>query len=189
MERRSFLRTVASTVPALALHNLAASHALAELSASATSDALHVVGDGEDRFGHPHSMGFSSLLFKVVGGETAGGLFVLEHRHLLPGGPALHLHTSQEEWFYVMDGKVAFQVGDQRLELGPGESVLAPRRIPHTFSSVAEGPSHMMIAFCPAGKMEQYFRDAADPKTPEAEAEYLRRYDMELIGPSPFWKS
>jgi mannose-6-phosphate isomerase-like protein (cupin superfamily) len=131
----------------------------------------------------------SSLLFKVETSETAGRLFIIEHMHLVPGGPALHLHNSQEEWFYVMEGRVAFQVGNQRLELGPGESILAPRRIPHTFSSVSATPSRMMIAFCPAGKMEQYFRDAADPKDLHAEAEYMRRYDMELIGPSPFWKS
>ena len=75
-------------------------------------------------------------------------------------GPALHLHLSQEEWFYVMEGEVRFQVGDQRLQLGPGESVLAPRRIPHTFSATGS-PAHMLIAFTPADKMEQYFIDAA----------------------------
>jgi hypothetical protein len=46
-----------------------------------------------------------------------------------------------------------------------------------------------MVAFTPAGKMEQYFRDAANPKTPEAEVVYLRKYEMELVGPSPFWKT
>ncbi|HEX5236487.1 MAG TPA: cupin domain-containing protein [Silvibacterium sp.] len=195
MKRRSFLRTAAAAVPALALHDVMGSRALAQTSASAlpvsSQHALHVVGAGEDRSGHPHSIhgGMSSLLFKVETSETAGRLFIIEHMHLVPGGPALHLHNSQEEWFYVMEGRVAFQVGNQRLELGPGESILGPRRIPHTFSSVSATPSRMMIAFCPAGKMEQYFRDAADPKDLHAEAEYMRRYDMELIGPSPFWKS
>ena len=184
MQRRSFLKTAAAAVPALGLHNL-----IAQPVSSAPQIELHVVGDGKDRFGQLHSMNGGSLQFKVASSETAGQLFIIEHIHMLPGGPSLHLHFSQEEWFYVMEGKVAFQVGDRRLELGPGESVLAPRRVPHTFSSIAAGPSRMMIAFCPAGKMEQYFRDAADPKTPQAEAEYLRRYDMELIGPSPFWKA
>ena len=75
-------------------------------------------------------------------------------------GPALHLHLSQEEWFYVMEGEVRFQVGERRMRLGPGESILAPRRIPHTFSAFGS-PAHMLIAFTPADKMEQYFIDAA----------------------------
>jgi len=84
---------------------------------------------------------------------------------------------------------VAFQVGELRLALHSGKSVLAPRLVPHTFSAVGATPARLPIAFGPAGKMEQYFRDAADPKTPEAEAVYLRKYEMELVGPSPFWKT
>ena len=189
MHRRSFVKAIAAALPASGLHDILAAQTDLRKVAPAVPPVLHIVPAGQDRFGQAHTMGFSSLLFKVSTGETGGGLFLIEHTHLLPGGPALHLHLYQEEWFYVMEGKVAFQVGEQRLELNPGESVLAPRRVPHTFSSVSAGPSRMMIAFCPAGKMEKYFRDAADPKTPQGEAEYLRHYDMELIGPSPFWKT
>ena len=160
-----------------------------QTGAAPPASALHVVGAGEDRFCHPHSLGFSSILFKVPTSDTAGGLFVMEHTHLLPGGPALHLHFNQEEWFYVMEGEVAFQVGEHRLQLHAGESVLAPRRVPHTFSSVAATPSRMLIAFCPAGKMEQYFRDAENAKEAAGDAEFMARYEMEMVGPSPFWKS
>jgi mannose-6-phosphate isomerase-like protein (cupin superfamily) len=188
MHRRSFLRAAAAVAPIAGLPGLLADVASAQ-SPAPSSAALHVVGAGEDRDGHPHSMGFSTLLFKVLTPETNGGLFLIEHKNLQPGGPVFHLHFNQEEWFYVVEGEIIFQVGDQRLSLKQGESVLAPRRIPHTFSSVGATPGHMIIAFCPAGKMEQYFRDAADPKDLAAEAEYLKRYDMELVGPSPFWKS
>jgi mannose-6-phosphate isomerase-like protein (cupin superfamily) len=175
MKRRTFLRAAAAVIPAAGLHDLLESQAQGQVAVSPRAPELHVVGAGEDRYGQYHSLGISHLLFKVSGNET--------------GGPALHLHLNQEEWFYVMEGEVIFQVGEQRITLKPGESVLAPRRVPHTFSSVAKGESRMMIAFTPAGKMEQYFRDAADPKTPEAEAVYLRKYEMELVGPSPFWKT
>jgi mannose-6-phosphate isomerase-like protein (cupin superfamily) len=189
MRRRSFFRGAASAVPATGLYALFTRQARAQVPASPPSSAPHVVGAGKDRYGHPHRLGFDSLLFKVATRETGGGLFVVEHPHLLPGGPPLHLHLNQEEWFYVMEGEVALQVGDQRLHLHAGESVLAPRRVPHTFSSVAAKPSRMLIAFCPAGKMEQYFRDVEDLKAPVRKAEFWRRYDMELVGPSPFWKS
>ncbi|MBV8631593.1 MAG: cupin domain-containing protein, partial [Silvibacterium sp.] len=127
---------------------------------------------------------------KVSGTETAGRLFIIEHTHLMPGGPPLHLHLNQEEWFYVVEGEVAFQVGDQQLQLRAGESVLAPRLIPHAFSSVSGTvPSRMMIAFTPAGRMELYFNDGQyDPKA-ALTADFMSRYEMVRVGPSPFWKS
>ena len=131
MRRRSFLKAMAGAAPVAGLQDFLITQARAQ-SASPPASALHVVGAGEDRFGRPHSLGFSSILFKVPASETAGGLFVMEHTHLLPGGPALHLHFNQEEWFYVMEGEVAFQVGEQRLQLHGGESVLAPRRVPQS---------------------------------------------------------
>ncbi len=187
MRRRSFLRTAASIIPATGLQPFHSDEFRAQ--AAGLPPPAAVVGAGEDRLGHPHQLGFDSLLFKVASHETKGGMFVVEHPRLLPGGPPLHLHLNQEEWFYVMEGEVAFQVGDQTLHLRRGESILAPRQIPHTFSSVAEKPSRMLIAFCPAGKMEQFFLDVENPKAPVKEAAFWRRYDMELVGPSPFWKS
>jgi mannose-6-phosphate isomerase-like protein (cupin superfamily) len=190
MQRRSFLKSVAAAAPAAGLQSFIVTQALAQSPAMPSAASLHVVGAGEDRSGQPHSLGFSSILFKVPASETNGGLFVIEHMHLKGGGPALHVHLRQEEWFYVMEGEVAFQVGEQRLALHPGESVLAPRLVPHTFSPVGETPARMIIAFCPAGMMEQYFRDGekAGGKA-AAEAAFMDRYEMKWIGPSPFWKS
>ena len=185
MKRRSFLKAITVAAPAAGLQDFLVGQARAQAPAS----ELHVVGAGEDRSAHPHSLGFSSILFKVPTSETAGGLFVMEHTHLLPGGPPLHLHQSQEEWFYVMEGEVVFQVGEQRVHLHAGDSVLAPRRVPHTFSSVGTTPSRMIIAFCPAVKMEQYFRDAEIARQHAFDADFMARYEMEWVGPSPFWKA
>lgn len=184
IERRAFLKTAAAVAPAVALREL-----VAQMPVAAAPTELHPVGAGEDRFGRAHSLGFSSLAFKVGGSETGGNLFIIEHRGLQPGlGPALHLHYSQEEWFYVMEGEMAFQVGEQRVHLHAGESILAPRRVPHTFSAVGQ-PGHMLIAFCPAGKMEQYFRDAEQNPALAATEDFMNRYEVKWIGPSPFWKS
>jgi mannose-6-phosphate isomerase-like protein (cupin superfamily) len=188
MRRRSFLRAAATAAPAAALSNLIAHPAFAaQLAAPAAAPELHPVATGEDRFGALHSLGFSELAFKVGTQETGGNLFVIEHRNLVPGGPPLHMHLNQEEWFYVMEGQVAFVVGDKRLTLNAGESILAPRRIPHTFSSVAPS-SHLLIGFAPAGKMEQYFRDAHGNGALAATPDYMNRYDMQWVGPSPFHK-
>jgi mannose-6-phosphate isomerase-like protein (cupin superfamily) len=184
LRRRTFLKSVAAAVPATALHNL-----IAQTPPSSPLAGAHVVAAGQDFTGHLHSLGFSSLAFKVDPAETAGGVFIIEHRNLLPAtGPALHLHLAQDEWFYIMEGVVAFQVGEKRVQLAAGDSVLAPRRIPHTFSAVGS-PAHMLIAFTPAGKMQQYFVDASLHPELAATADFMNRYEMRWIGPSPFWKS
>jgi mannose-6-phosphate isomerase-like protein (cupin superfamily) len=186
MHRRSFLRAATWAAPSAVLTNLFAHPAMAgQLTDRAPAPELHPVGAGEDRFQKLHSLGFSDLAFKVGAEETSSNLFVIEHRNLKPGGPPMHLHFNQEEWFYVMEGRVTLIVGEQKLTLGPGESVLAPRRIPHTFSSAVPS-SHLLIAFAPAGKMEQYFTDAKGNGALAAQEEYMNRYDMQWVGPSPF---
>lgn len=177
-------------VPAAGLHSFLAAQASAEHARVAASQAAaHIVGAGDDRFGHPHTLGYSSLCFKVSGTETGGNLFIIEHNHLTSSGPPLHMHPAQEEWFFVSAGEVAFQIGEQRVHLKAGESVLGPRGIPHTFAPVSATPCHMLIAFCPAGKMEQFFLDSKTANPATDPAAYYRRYDMEYIGPSPFAKS
>ncbi len=180
MHRRSFLKTAAAIFPSTGLG------AFGLGQAPSASPEVHIVPANQDRFGEPHSYGFSSILFKFASRDTAGGLFIIEHINMRKGGPSLHMHPFQEEWFYVMEGEVIFQIGNDRRQIRSGESVLAPRNIPHTFSCTSETPGRMLIAFTPAGKMEQYFRDTAIPNPPHQDAEFYRRYGMELIGPSPF---
>lgn len=179
MHRRVFLQTA----PAAALAHLLADRACASQS-PAPAPELHPVAAGEDRFGNLHSLGFSELAFKIGTQDTGGNLFMIEHRNLRPGGPPLHLHLNQEEWFYVLDGRVTFLVGAKQVTLGPGESILTPRRVPHTFSSMVPS-SHLLIAFTPAGMMEQYFRDARGDGLLASKPEFMNRYEMQWIGPSP----
>jgi len=193
--RRNFLKSAISGCP-----TLAASLSLplgwgAQISANNAGTSLphptgsNVVGAGLDRLGKVRTLGFSSLAFKVTADMTSGNLFIIEHTNLQPGGgPALHLHNSQEEWFYVLEGRVDIAIGEQRAQLSAGESVLALPHIPHTFSALG-APAHLLIAFTPAGKMEQYFLDAEANPALAATADFMSGYEMQWIGPSPFWKS
>ena len=177
MRRRTFVRN-AVAFP-FAWETLSA-------AAGAESDvkpAVGVVEAGQDRLHEAHSLGFSTILFKVLTRETSGSLFVIEHKNLLKGGPPLHVHHSQDEYFYLMDGEVVFQLGEERKRLTAGDSVLGPRGIPHTFFATGKTPAHMLIAFTPAGKMEGFFREAAVPNGPKMDAELFRRYDMQWLGP------
>ena len=182
MKRRSFLKTATALFPIAGLEALA----LGQTTTTPKHGPIEVVPAGQDRFGEAHSRGYSSILFKVMPSETGRGLFIIEHANLTKGGPPLHLHVEQEEWFYVIEGEVLFQIGDNRKRLRAGDSILGPRGIPHAFSSVGEKPGRMLIAFTPAGKMEQFFRDTAIPNPPNQDAAFFHRYDMELVGPSPF---
>lgn len=77
------------------------------------------------------------------------------------GGPPLHLHHKQDEWFFVIRGEFKVQVGDEVLILKEGDSAFAPRKVPHTFSKTSEGVGQMMVLFQPAGKMEDFFIERA----------------------------
>ncbi len=183
MKRRSFLKATAALLPVAGLQNFALEQVTAQASTPASSSEVHVVGSGQDRSGESHSLGFSTILFKVPARDTNGSLFVIEHQNLSKGGPPVHIHLHQDEWFYVMEGEVVFQVGDQRKVLRSGESILGPRMIPHGFSAVGEKPGRMLIAFTPAGKMEDFFRAIAIPNGPAMDAEVFRQYDMQHVGP------
>jgi len=191
--RRTFLQSAISGCPILAAPFFArlgwgSQAAQADVSLPHPTGS-NVVGAGQDRLGKARTLGFSSLAFKVLANQTAGNLFVIEHTNLQPGGgPALHLHNSQEEWFYVLEGRVVIAIGEQRAQLSAGESVLALPHIPHPFSALG-APAHLLIAFTPAGKMEQYFLDAEANPALAATADFMSRYEMQWIGPSPFWKS
>ena len=179
MKRRSFLKTAAALLPASGFDPVA-------MAEAPSRDQEHVIAAGQDRLGEPHSRGYSSILFKVLPKETSNGLFVIEHMNLVNGGPPLHIHPHQEEYFYVISGEVRFALGEKRTVLKAGDSVLGPRGIPHTFAAVEGKPSHMLIAFTPAGKMEQFLRATAVPSPPKQDAAFWRTFDIELVGPSPF---
>jgi quercetin dioxygenase-like cupin family protein len=179
MQRRSFLKSAAAVLPATGLKDFA----LAQAASAPASVGIHPVGAGQDRLGETHSLGFSTILFKVLTRDAGGGLFVIEHKGLGHGGPPVHLHPHQDEWFYVIEGEVLFQVGSERKRLGAGESVLGPRGIAHGFVGVGQQPAHMIIAFTPAGLMEGFFRETAVPNGPPMDAHMFAKYDMQYVGP------
>jgi mannose-6-phosphate isomerase-like protein (cupin superfamily) len=177
MHRRRFLQSAAAVLPLTLLERAA-------LAAPDSAAQPHIIPAGEDRLNQHHTLGFSTILFKVLPRETAGGLFLIEHMHLQKGGgPPLHLHYTQEEYFYVMEGTFLFQVGDQRVQLHPGESVLGPRSVPHTFTSISDQPGHMLIAFTPAGQMEDFFRAAGEPGESLQDPALFASHGMKMLGP------
>jgi len=140
--------------------------------------------EGEDRFGEHHSLGTSTIDVKLSSKDTGGAVLVIEHLSREVGGPARHLHHGQDEWFHALEGEFVVEVGGERFHLSPGDSVLAPREVPHVWAHVAGHPGRLLIAFVPAGKMEGFFAEAGKTHAmPVQDPALWQRFGMELVGP------
>lgn len=141
------------------------------------------VAAGEDQFGERRGLGISEVHFKVTPQDSNGAL-VLENRFRSKGGPARHLHHDQDEWFYAIEGEFIVEVGQERITLKPGDSVLAPRKVPHVWAHVGDTNGVMLVAFMPAGKMEAFFREVTKANAmPPQDPALWRAHGMELLGP------
>ena len=140
------------------------------------------VASGADRYGEVRSLGVSSVQFKAA--TQDGSLFVLENVFHARGGPAKHLHLEQDEWFYVVEGEFLIEVGSERAVLRPGDSLLAPRRVPHVWAFTGAGTGRILVTFAPAGRMEAFFRKVTQAGAmPPQDPELWREHGMELLGP------
>ena len=104
----------------------------------------------EDQYGEIRGLGISKITFKLTSPDEHGVL-ILENTFQTKGGPARHLHYDQDEWFYVIDGEFVFEVGTEKFNLSPGDSLFAPRNIPHVWAYIGEQHyGKILITFLPA---------------------------------------
>ena len=126
---------------------------------------------------------------KVSSQDSDGALLIYDTVRQEKGGPALHLHHDQDEWFYVIQGEFVVKVADETFMLKPGDSAFAPRTVPHAFAKTSEGEGQMLVLFQPAGLMEDFFKEMsklgpAVPKNQEQTLKELwRKHGMEIVGP------
>ena len=151
-------------------------------SQSSAPSMLRVLAN-EDQFGEHRGFGVSAITFKVTPKDN-NAIFIIENTFHEKGGPAKHLHYDQDEWFYAVEGEFLLEVGQEQFRLKPGDSVLAPRKIPHVWAYTGGGLGRMLIAFMPAGKMEAFFREVTKANAmPPQDPELWRSHGMELLGP------
>lgn len=148
-----------------------------------TPTPIRHVAAGKDLFGEYRGLGVSHIDFKVLPSHNRD-LLVLENTFHQPGGPARHLHFAQDELFYALEGEFIVEIGDQRFTLKPGDSVLAPRLVPHVWAYVGSKYGRILIAFEPAGTMEAFFREVTKANAmPPQDPVLWRAHGMELLGP------
>jgi mannose-6-phosphate isomerase-like protein (cupin superfamily) len=130
--------------------------------------------------------GVIPLQIKVSTNDTDGDLFVFEHADMSKGGPPRHFHYEQDEWFYAVKGEFLFEVGDERFTLRPGDSLFAPRMVPHVWAYVGDNPGTLLLAVQPAGSLEAFFMQSSKmtkPPTAEEAARQFAAHAMKVVGP------
>ena len=147
------------------------------------------VNASEARFGQHFKMKgvtLNTLDIKISGSDTGGDLAVFEQTGLTPnGGPPLHIHPHQDEWFYVIEGDYHFQVGEEKHSLKAGDTIFLPRNVQHAFVQLTE-KGKMIVSYLPAGKMEAFFKVTggwASPPSKEEVAKVFAKHEMKVVGP------
>ena len=148
--------------------------------------AIYVPG-GKNRFQEELMIwGIIPFQIKVSGKDSDGSFFAFEHAKMGKGGPPRHFHYKQDEWFYAMEGSFAFEVGDEKFTLKPGDSLFAPRMIPHVWAYVGDQPGTLLLAVQPAGSLEEFFIKSCKmtrPPTAEEADKLFAEHGMKVVGP------
>jgi quercetin dioxygenase-like cupin family protein len=144
--------------------------------------SARVVGPEDGKSGFLGSIG---VRFMVDGSESGGGFSLVEHP-MAPRALAapLHRHRNEDEYSYVLEGRVGALLGDEVLIGEIGELIFKPRGQWHTFWNAGEEPARILEVISPAG-FERFFDElselggamAADPADVGALCE---RYDLEM---------
>ena len=99
--------------------------------------------------------------FLIDAARSGGGFSCVEHpidpRTL---GSPIHTHTREDEYSFVLEGRIGLLLGDEVLEAGVGDLVFKPRGEPHAFWNATDEPARFLEIISPGG-FEQYFAEAA----------------------------
>ncbi len=129
-------------------------------------------------------------------GDDTNGKYALWEAIVLPGGgPPPHVHSREEEGFYILEGEVTFRVGEERLVATAGMFANMPVGTPHSFKNESSRPARMLISVAPAGLEAMFFEigipvpqgatAAPPPSTAEIDKllEIAPRYGIEILLP------
>ena len=146
----------------------------------ATASGVKIVGPNDAKEGFLGSIGARFM----IDGAEAGERFSLVEHSMSPRALAapLHLHTREDEYSYVLEGRMGALLGDDVVEAGPGDLVHKPRNQWHSFWNASDEPTRILEIISPAG-FEHFFRELVDMggvlNADEAELVALnQRYDL-----------
>jgi quercetin dioxygenase-like cupin family protein len=156
-------------------------------NAEATARAL-VLHTGDHRSQEPLDVLGEPCLVKLAGADTNNAVSIVHLTTPKLCGPPLHRHSREDEWFYVLDGRLTLEVDGQRFDVAAGSSALAPRGTAHTFQNFHEEAAHLLLMVTPGG-LDHFFEDVTTLNKGLAQPDYagverlMQSYGMELLGP------
>ncbi len=128
--------------------------------------------------------------------EGTGGRYALIEATVNPDcGPPPHIHRREDEWFYVVEGEIIFQIGEERRVAKPGSFIHMPIGNLHSFTNNTDKPAKLLISFVPAGLEKMFFEvgkdlaegelpDEVSPQEMERILDAADRYGIEYVLPS-----
>jgi mannose-6-phosphate isomerase-like protein (cupin superfamily) len=144
--------------------------------------AAKVVGPKDGKAGFLGSIG---VRFMIDGDEAGGGFSLVEHP-MSPRALAapLHRHGREDEYSYVLQGRVGAMLGDEVLVASAGDLIFKPRNQWHTFWNAGDEPARILEIISPAG-FERFFAELVDlggvtRVEPQTLADLAARYQLEI---------
>ena len=141
-----------------------------------------IVGPADGKAGFLGSIG---VRFMIDGSEADQRFSLVEHpmsAHALAA--PLHRHTREDEYSYVLEGRMGALLGEEHVEAGPGDLVHKPRGQWHTFWNAGDEPCRILEIISPAG-FEEFFAELVElggntAPDPEEFGALCARYGLEL---------
>jgi len=129
-------------------------------------------------------------MWKANGRDNDGRFDFLVIEHLDYGsGPPLHFHKTFEDSFFVLGGVLTVQLGNEVVELGPGDFASAPPGVPHSLTNAHADQSECRAVnlLAPGVGFDRYI-DQIDKLAAQGDHEGIERlnaqYDVTIVGPS-----
>jgi mannose-6-phosphate isomerase-like protein (cupin superfamily) len=144
--------------------------------------STRVLGPVDGKAGFLGSIG---VRFMIDGETTSGGFALVEHPMSARALAApLHRHTREDEYSYVLEGRMGALLGEEVLEAGPGELVFKPRNEWHTFWNAGEETCRVLEIIAPAS-FERFFAELVEhggvtQAAPEILGSLCERYQLEM---------
>lgn len=134
-------------------------------------------------------------VIKVASNQTDNAYCLVEMVSPVGTGSPIHVHRNEDETFYVLDGRLEFISGAERIHCGLGSSIFLPRNIPHGFRVVGGSPAKYLVLATPGG-FDRFIMEAGQPATSmtlpvpapldlDKLVALAAKFRIEILGPLP----
>ena len=115
------------------------------------------------------------MTIKASSADTGGALGLVEAVFPASFGPPRHVHSREDEAFYVLEGEIRFRSGDEEIVGRAGDWVYGPRGVPHSFHTGPDGARALVLVM--PGGFEEMFADGGVPAVPGSAPPAPQPYD------------